>query len=152
MNLYLLNEDKRPTRLFVKFSPEISKTIDTIDTYNEANIDGVSKWYDYLDGITSYLSNPAIAWDYSNRYTRYPNGAVHITDLGYDVAFIVKISKTTKRPYVYVFRVNLKPEEFGLKVPTMMECVKRKGKVYRLTESQLRSIITETIKNYLLSA
>ena len=118
MKQHWLNEDKLPSRLFVAFSSEIRKRIDTIDAYNQDNPEGLSQWQDYLNGIKRYISNPVIAWDNTNRYSRLPNGTRFIRDFGFNVGFSVKTNKTTNKPYVYIFMVNLNPEEFGLKVPT----------------------------------
>ena len=112
-----LFEDRLPSRFWVRFSSEIIKEIDAIDTNNQRNIEGLSQWYNYLDGIKSYLSNPAIAFDYANRYSKFPNGAIFNRDFNYNVAYVVKTDKHNQ-PYVYVFKVNLNPEEFGLNVPS----------------------------------
>ena len=112
-----INEDRLPQKLSVVFSNTIRQEMDAIYTYNQNNIDGLYQWYEYIDGIESYISNRSIAFDYANRYTTFPNGAIHLRDLGYDVTFIVSTNRTTNKSYVYVFMLNLKPEEFGLKVP-----------------------------------
>ena len=80
-----LFEDRLPSRFWVRFSSEIIKEIDAIDTNNQRNIEGLSQWYNYLDGIKSYLSNPAIAFDYANRYSKFPNGAIFNRDFNYNV-------------------------------------------------------------------
>lgn len=48
------------------------------------------------------------------RYPRFPNGAIFIKDFGYNVAYTIQTDYTTNQPYVYVFKVNLKPKQFGL--------------------------------------
>ncbi len=85
MKQYQLYEDRLPSKLLVRFSYDISKKINTIDSYNQNNIGAVSQWYDYLDGIKSYLSNPVIAWDYTNRFSQFPNGARFIRDFDYNL-------------------------------------------------------------------
>ena len=117
MRQCLVSEDKLPKKLLVITSPEISKQIEMIDNYNQNNIDALSQWNEYIEGLKSYISNRSIAFDYANRFTKFPNGAIHLMDLGYDVTFIVRTNRRTNRSYVYVFMLNLKPEEFGLRVP-----------------------------------
>ena len=112
-----INEDRLPQKLSVVLSTTIRQEMDAIYAYNQNNTDGLRQWYEYIDGMESYISNPVIAWDYINRYAHFPNGAIHLMDLGYDVSFIVSTNRTTNENYVYVFMLNLKPEEFGLKVP-----------------------------------
>lgn len=136
MKLHYLNEDKLPPKLQVIFSSKIIKKMDFIENFNQDNIDALSQWYYYIEGVKSYISNPSIAWDYTNRYSHFPNGAIHLKELNYDVMFIVK----KNRNYVYVFKIDLKPQEFGLKVPPTLE---------ENRESIISRIITETINNYL---
>ena len=71
MGCYWLNEDRLPSKLFVGFSSKITNEIENIDDYNQNNIEGISHWHNYIDGIRSYISNPAIAFDYTNRYSRF---------------------------------------------------------------------------------
>ena len=125
MKQYQLYEDRLPSKLLVRFSYDISKKINTIDSYNQNNIGAVSQWYDYLDGIKSYLSNPVIAWDNTNRHHRLPNGTRFIADFDYNVGYTIKTNNTTQQQYVYVFMANLKPEEFGLIVPQINESIKK---------------------------
>ena len=121
-----LNEDRLPLKLSVVFSSEIRKRIETIYSCHQKNVDGLSQWYDYLNGIKRYISNPAIAWDNTNRYSKFPNGAIFSRDFNYNVAYVVKTDKHTNQPFVYVFKVNLNPEEFGLKSPsTVSETIRR---------------------------
>ena len=142
MKQYWLKEDKLPSKLFVGFSSKITKNINTIAAYNRDNIEAIYQWRDYLNGIRSYISNPVIAWDYTNRYPRFPNGAKVIRDFDYNVAYTIKTNNTTNQPYVYVFMVNLKTDEFGLKVPPMIE----EKEQYN---SSINRIIRETINSYL---
>lgn len=146
-----MREDRLPRKLSVVTSNDINKTIEAIDTYNQDNEDGLFQWHNYLDGIRNYISNPVIAWDYMGRYSHFTNGAIFIRDFDYNVGLIVKVSKITHQAYVYVFRINLNPEEFGLKVPpTLNENAQSTTKiVYHLKESQLRRIIRESISRIL---
>lgn len=141
MKRSLVKEDKLPSKLIVRFSSKIAKEINAIDSFNHNNLDALYQWREYLDGIKRYISNPVIAWDYTNRYSRFPNGAVFIEDFGYNIGYSIKNDNITNQPYVYVFMMNLNPEEFGLKVPLTL----KENKRIKLTESQLRSIIRKTI-------
>lgn len=139
MKPFQLNEDKLPTKLAVRLSYKIYKEINTIDSYNQNNVVALSQWYDYLDGIKSYISNPVIAWDYTNRFSRFPNGARFIMDFDCNVGYIIKTNNTTNQPYVYVFMINLKPEEFGLRIPPNVN-----------ENRHIDKIITEVINQYLI--
>lgn len=116
---HYLYEDKRPKKLFVAFAPKISKEIELIDeyNYNKGNIEAISQWHDYIDGLIDYISTPIIALDYTNKYHHFPNGAIYLKELDYDVAFFTSPHKVTNKFYVYIFKVNLKPDKFGLKIP-----------------------------------
>lgn len=88
-----LNEDKLPSKFYVRFSTKIVREIDAIETFNQHNYDGLSQWYDYLEGLKNYISNPAIAWDYTNRHIKFPNGTRFIRDFNYNVGYTVKKTK-----------------------------------------------------------
>ena len=155
MKHHYLIEDKLPPKLPVVFSSKISNQINVIYACNQNNTDALSQWDEYIEGLKSYISNPVIAWDYNNRYVHFPNGAIHLMDLGYDVSFIVKTNQTTNENYVYVFMLNLKPEEFGLKVPSkgnsQITCntnISNK-KLIRLTEQDLHRIVRESVNRIL---
>ena len=70
-----INESNLPSKLLVKLSSKIINELDVIEEYNKDNVEGISKWHDYLDWVENYISNPVIAFDYSNKYPRLPNGA-----------------------------------------------------------------------------
>ena len=151
MERYCLNEDRLLPKLFVGFSSKITKEIDIIDAYNQNNTEGLSLWHDYIDGIRSYLSNPVIAFDYTNRYSKFPNGAIYNRDFDYNVGYVVKINNSTNQSFVYVFMVNLKPDEFGLKVPSNIKENKqynayRMKRTICLTESELERIIDKSVR------
>ena len=151
MQRYQLNENKLPYRLFVKFSQKIVNDINQIYSYNINNDEAISQWSDYLEWIKDYLSNPSIAWDYANRYTRFPNGAIYLSDFHCNVGYAIQYTRNTQQPYVYIFMANLKPEEYGLKVPPTLNENKQPTNriVYHLKEYQLRRIIRESIKKVL---
>ena len=81
---YCINEDKLPPKLPVIFSKKITNEIDVIGYYNRNSDDKLSMWHDYLNGIMNYISNPAIAWDNTNRYIHFPNGATYIKDFDFN--------------------------------------------------------------------
>ena len=97
-----LNEENLPPKLPVSFSAEIRNNINLIKDYNQNNRDALYQWGEYIDNLKNYISNRKIAWDYANRYVHFPNGAVHLVELGYDVTFIVSIDRTRNVNYVYV--------------------------------------------------
>lgn len=142
MKRRLLKEDRLPPRLPVGFSSKISQQIDSIYTHNINNGDALYRWLDYIEGISRYMSNPVIAWDYTNRHKQWPNGARFVEDLGYNVGYKIISDRVTKSPFVYIFSVSLKPEEFGLNVPIPLKGGKRN---FRLSESTLRRIIRNVL-------
>lgn len=139
-----LKEDRLPKKLNVIFSADILNKMDTIENFNQNNIEGISQWYKYIEGLVSYISNPVIAWDYTNRFAHFPNGAIVIKELGYDVAFIVKTDRINNINYVYVFKINLYPEKYNLKTPPSLN---EQRTLLRLTEHQLRCLIKQCVKN-----
>lgn len=119
MVINALTEDIKPQPLAVTLSSQINNKIAEIGEYNRDNVEAREKWHDYLDGIKNYLSNPSIAFDYANRNIRFPNGAYFIRDFDYDVGYAIKYFNS--KAYVYIFKMNLKPAEFGLRVPPTVE-------------------------------
>ena len=117
MDKYSLKEDKQVPKLFVAFSSKICKQITEITSYNQNNLEGLSQWYDYIDWVRKYMSNSVIAQDYTNRYKQGRNGARFIKDLGLNVRYTVLSDCATDVPFVYIFMIDLKLEEYGLKVP-----------------------------------
>ena len=113
-----LKEDKSPSKLIVNFSSKINGYIKDVSDLNQNNVEALSQWSDYIEGIKSYLSNPVIAWDNMNRYPRLRNGGRVIKDFDYNAGYTILADYVTGQPFVYVFMLNLKPEEFGLQVPT----------------------------------
>lgn len=75
---FCLNEDVILTKLIVVLSDDIQERINNIDWYNRNNIDALSQWHNYLDGLVNYISNPVIAWDNMNWYQHFPNGTTII--------------------------------------------------------------------------
>ena len=136
MKTRLLKEDKLPPKLLVIFSSKISQTINDIGAYNKNNVEAISQWSEYLDGVKRYISNPVIAFDYTDKYARFPNGARYIKDFDYNIGYSIVSNGATNQPFVYIFMLNLKLEEFGLKIPPTK---------YVLSESQLRNLIREAL-------
>ena len=54
MKRYYITEDKLPRKLLVKFSATIYKQINSIAYFNRNNIEALSQWYDYLNGLKTY--------------------------------------------------------------------------------------------------
>mgnify|MGYP004446041767 CR=1 FL=1 len=91
--------------------------MDVIYYYNRDRANELLQWYSYLNKLQDYVSNRVIAWDYNNRHTRLPNGTCLITDFDYNIGYAIKTNKGSDYTYVYIFMLNLKLDEFGLKVP-----------------------------------
>lgn len=132
------NEKNIPSRIIVGFSKEISNRIESIYKYNQGN-EALIQWSEYLATIRKYISNPSIAFDYKHSSVHFRNGAILLKDFGCDAIYYIK-TNGNHPPYVYIFKINLKTDEYGLKVPPTLQ----EGKsVVRLTESDLRFIVTE---------
>ena len=142
----LLKEDNLPPKLFVAFSSKVRDQISEIDSYNCKNIEGLSQWYEYIDGIRSYMSNPVIAWDYLNRYKRGRKGARCVRDLGFNVRYTILSDRNTDVPFVYIFMIDFKLDDYGLKRPPTLNESKR---IISLTETHIRQIVRETLRRYL---
>ena len=146
MTQYYIKEDKLAPNLLIRFSARINKQINAIKDFNRGNIEGLSQWVGYLEGMKTYISKRTIAWDNTGRYIEWPNGSIFIPDLGYNVAYNIITDSATKRDLVFIFRANLAPEEYGLKVPPALNENKR---IIPLTESHIRHIVRETLRRYL---
>lgn len=138
-----MNEDKLPPKIQVRFSTKVSSKIDSIISHNKGNIQAISEWLEYLETVKNYVSNPVIAWDYTNRNIQLKNGTKFIQDFDFNIGYTIITDYTTNSPFVYIFMVNLKPQEFGLR-----ECKRRRNAV-TITESKLRRIIAESIRKIL---
>lgn len=147
MKRYLLNEDKLPPKLPVVYSDTITSQIEDITNYNKGNISGLSALVEYIDGISKHISNRAIAFGYGSTLTRNTDGMTIMYDRG--VCF--RLVNDSERTFIIVNWINLTPEDFGLEMPPMLYENKTK-KIYRLTETQLHTIIKEVVKEVLLSA
>lgn len=146
MMQHYIKEDKLAPNLLIRFSARINKQINAIKDFNRGNIEGLSQWEDYLEGMKTYISRRTIAWDNTGKYIEWPNGAIFIPDLGYNVGYNIIIDSATKRDLVFIFRANLAPEDYGLKVPPTLQESKN---VIHLTESHIRQIEKETLRRYL---
>ncbi len=141
----IICEDRRLEKLDVVFSKDIKQEIRSIDKCNRENPNGLDKWYEYLENLKDYISNPVIAWDNMGRYPRFPNGAIFVGDCGYNVAFVIKNNSFTSRDYLYVFKINLNLEEFDLKQPQISETKHKSRRIIHIKESQLRRLVRECI-------
>ena len=165
MKQYWLKEDKSPSNLLVNFSSKIVMKINTIGAYNQHNKVALSQWSEYLDGMKSYLSKSVIAWDNMDRYPRLRNGGRFIRDFDYNVGYTIINDNTTSQPFVYVFMANLKPQEFGLKIPPTLienkendtidriisESINKhlRGIVKEDRDARIRRIVRESIERYI---
>ena len=141
MNRFHLKEDNRLPNLSVRFSPDITYRIESVNSQNYDKQEALSQWNDYIDWILRYLSNPVIAWDNMNRFHHTSNGETFIEELGMDVGFIIETDNNANQ-YVYVFYLDLKTDDYGLN-----ESIKKKSII--LTEIELRKIIFESIRKVL---
>ncbi len=147
---YSLNEGNQSSKFYVVLSPTIQNEMDAVFTHNQNNKKGLYQWYSYIEDVTNHISNRSIAWNYTNGLIQKRNGAITLNDFDYNVTYAVKISKRTHRAYVYVYKINLKIEDFGLKNPFVtnennqgiITCAVLNGK-------NIHNIITEIINSYL---
>lgn len=123
---FKLYEDKDTYKFTVVLSPKINKDMDVIYDINQNKTKELRKWYTYIDEVKEYVSKREIAWNYNKRNIKFPNGTYFIKDFDYNVGYTIKSDKTTHNPFVYIFMINLKPEEFGLKVPQTNESHRRR--------------------------
>lgn len=137
---FILNEDNQPLPLPVIFSRKIKDKISAIKAYNQGKSNALSQWYQYLNDIVSYIEKRSIAFNYSGISSLLPNRTNYNNDMGYGIGYKIMINENDCA-FVYIFMVNLNPESFGLKVPPTL----KENKSIRLTESQLRKIIRETL-------
>ena len=176
MKQFQIKEEKRP-KLPVRFSQEIANEIEWINFRNFGNDEALSQWNDYIEGIILHISDPVIAWDNMNRYRHTSNEETFINENGMDVGFLIEIDNHTNQSFVYVFYLDLNIDEFGLveskqrgkkliiteqqynelmqkplginvKDMRTNESKERKN-VIRLTESMLKSMIAESLREAL---
>lgn len=143
MKRFYIVEDNRASKFRVIFSKNIRTEINVIHTYNQNNNKALSQWYEYIEGIVNYISNPSIAWDYANQHTVYKNGTRFMSTFNYNVGYSIKTN--AYGAYVYIFQVNLNPQAFGLKVPPSLKENKCSYTTIRLTESQFKRLLTECV-------
>ncbi len=149
----MIFEDTRLPKLQVVFSKRIKETIRRISTYNITNTKGLVEWRDYLNSLKERLADPVIAWDNTGTHTMQ-NGTRFFNDFGYNAKF------TIYGNCVYVYYIDYNLEEFGLEKPQVSEYRKhalyqsenivneshhRTNCLIRLTETQLRNIIYESV-------
>lgn len=150
----VLYEDKQLTPYKVWLTPTVRNKINIIENFNSDNIDGLSQLYEYIENIKRYISYPVIAWDNTGRYHHFANGATHINEMGYNFIYLIKTSKFDQKPYVCITNISFDFDELGLVNPNEV-CENKQYKtktVCYIKESQLRSIIRETIRRILLTA
>lgn len=134
-----MGEEQRPQKLHVIFSTKITQSLEDICASNQDNTNALSQWFDYLEAFKQYISNPVIAWDYTNRHHRFPNGTIYMNDLNYNAGYSIITNNANGLPCVYVFKLNLNIEAFDLKKPSPTA-----NTVFK--ESQLRSIVRDAVR------
>lgn len=148
-NHQYINEDKRPQKLSVGFSKELSELINDIYSCNQDNIDNLRQFAEYIEGLNNYIANPVIAWDYNGKYAHFPNGAVHLHELGYDVKFIIRNNKANHN-YVYVFNLSINLHNFSLKEPcSITEYYPSDIRPKEISKDTLYRIMSEQYERYL---
>lgn len=73
-------------------------------------------------------------------------GGRFIRDLGYNIGYTIINDNATGQPFVYIFMADLKPQEFGLKVPSNVKESKQHitnamNQTIYLKESELKQMI-----------
>lgn len=144
MKQYQLYEYKSPFKFATCFSPEFEEKIEIIKAYNQNNEYAITQLKNELLAILNHISNPSIAWCYSQKYKQNSRETIFSRILGYDI--IYNIVTDNNGASVCIIDINFNPEEFGLKTPQLNENnVIKKRKILYLKESQLRQIIREVI-------
>ena len=123
-----LKEDKSPSKLIVNFSSKINGYIKDVSDLNQNNVEALSQWSDYIEGIKSYLSNPVIAWDNMNRYPRLRNGGRVIKDFDYNAGYTI-LADYVRTNYKYAY--HLAPKIFE-------ESIKQKGLIPSNNNSEFK--------------
>ena len=146
----ILNEDKRPQKLSIWFIPKISDKITEIIEFNYNNQSALTQWEESIEGMKDYISNPVIAFDYIKRCRHNPSGTMCNNYFGYNITYAIKQNKISGIPYVCIFDINLKLEEFGLKDPSKIQEYKQPideaVQVIHLTESDIQKMVIRVIQ------
>lgn len=121
MILHNIYEDKKPPKLSVTLSTKIVENIVQIIKHNKDKKEELTEWYNDLAGLKNYIANPSIAWDNNNKFKHSTNGEIKFEELGHKVSYSIKTDKNTGKNYVYIFKLNLKPDEFGLDIPSNLK-------------------------------
>lgn len=139
MSTKQIYEDKLPPKIPVVGSSKVKAEILKIENYNQNNRESLSRWFQYIHNLESYISNPVIAWDYTGKY-QHRNGTTIVKELGYNVQFKINTDKSNKN-FIEIINLDYNLKEFGLDVPPS------------LTESTLRTKNnnTRTLKSNKLS-
>lgn len=144
---YIINEDTRPPRLPIWFVPELRNTISDIYAVNiKTNRNNTIQWFQDIQCVKSQIPERAIGF----LYPRGQRGNYRMPQniLGFNVSYSVK--KNNDRAYVCVYNMDLNLENYGLVNPSKVQ--ENKSRHIILRESQLRSIIRETLRRVLLTA
>ena len=147
MKRYCLNEDVKLKKLPVRFSDELAEKMDDVVFYNRFEVENLNEWINDIVGITSWLSNPAIAWDNRNVFIHYNNESTYISRYGILFQILNYIDKQgVEHNFVYVLDVDIKPQNYNLRVPPYL-CENKK--TISITESRIKRVVRETLRQYL---
>lgn len=159
MNQKTINEDTQSPRLQVRFSDELESEIKSIYEINQDNTQALTEWNEYLNEIINFMSYRSIAWDYANEHLKTSENTRFVSAFNYNVDYSIEID--SDGAYVYIFQLDFKLKDFGLKAPfdlidnqnkENLNCninTMKNKKVIRLTESRLHKMIQESTRKVL---
>ena len=156
MKFNIVSEARNQPKLVVVFSEEIADKIEDIDFHNRNNVEAISEFHYFIDCMISYVSNPVIAWNNQGRYRQTQEGYTRISELGYDITFIIKTNDKTQQSYIFIVEAKLVPDGLKLNLPyyitennnTKLRSIKKS--LIRLTEDDLCHIVKNCINEVLL--
>ena len=144
----ILNEGKHPHPLPVCLSKRIKNYIHRIERFNWDKQEAVTRWREYINTVINYIEQPSVAFDYAGRAWCTHYCTMFNYDLGYNIGYKIMVDNYDEA-FVFVFKMNLQPENFGLLIPQ----TKKKHssqKIYTVTEPKLRHIIKEAVRQILI--
>lgn len=143
MNKHVLKEDRRLLKLPIVCSYQVYSFINDVSFRNQDKVEEIARFKEDISCILDHISNPVIAWNNAARYIYDDNGTIFFEDFGFKVDFMVMTDKVTQQNYIRVIYLEFNLEDFGLQEN------KRQNSKFTISESQLRNIITESIRKVL---
>lgn len=137
----LLREEVLRPEFAVWVSNKVNNYIGWVIDYNKNNPNAIKSFYESLEELNHHLSFRSVGLNYG---VPYP-----FTELGLSVHYNLKFD-VNDQPYINIFRIKIDFEYFGLVDPHRKPIQKRINRI-TLKETQLRSIIRETLKQVLLT-